>query len=111
MASNTVETRRRDKRSAERQAESRRSPSLEAAPLRGRPANENDPGTSMMMARLHRKPSNTAYYVAIPAILAWVFVWFMAYSPVIAQQALPQLVASVALLVFPVIIMGIMAYL
>ncbi|HQX85099.1 MAG TPA: hypothetical protein PKV23_06385, partial [Aestuariivirga sp.] len=110
MASNTVETRRRDKRSAERQAESRRGPSLEATPLRGRPANENDPGTSMMMARLHRRPSYVAYYVAIPAILAWVFVWFMAYSPVIAEQALPQLVASVALLTFPVIIMGIMAY-
>ena len=78
--------------------------------MRGRPANENDPGTSMMMARLHRRPSNTVYFVAVPAILAWIFVWFMAYSPVIAEQALPQLVASVALLVFPVIIMGIMSY-
>jgi len=110
MASNTVDSRRRDKRAADRQAESRRGPSLEATPLRGRPANENDPGTSLMMARLHRRPSYMAYYVAVPAILAWVFVWFMAYSSVIAVQALPQLVASVALLVFPVIIMGIMAY-
>jgi hypothetical protein len=48
---------------------------LEATPLRGRPANENDPGTSLMMSRLHRRPSYTAYYVAVPAILAWVFGW------------------------------------
>ena len=110
MANNTGETRRRDKRSAERQAESRRGPSLEATPLRGRPANENDPGTSMMMARLHRRPSYVAYFVAIPAILAWVFGWFMAYSPVIAEQALPKwCVRGPA--AFPVIIMGIMAYL
>jgi hypothetical protein len=31
---------------------------------------KNDPGTSLMMARLQRQPSNMAYYVFVPAILA-----------------------------------------
>ena len=87
MASNTVETRRRDKRAADRQAETRRSPSLEAAPLRGRPANENDPGSSLMMARLHRQPSYSAYYVAVVLTLAWVFGWSMLYSATLFEPA------------------------
>ncbi len=94
MASNTVETRRRDKRSAERQAELRRSPSLEAAPLRGRPANENDPGSSLMMARLHRQPSYMAYYVAIscyPGLGIRLVHGFIRHADS-ARQALPKLV-------------------
>ena len=110
MANNTVDTRRRDKRPVEQPAEARRAPSLDTAPLRGRPANENDPGTARLMARLNRRPSYGAFAVAALAILAWVFVWSMSYSATLLQQPLPQLIVSVALLVLPIGIMLIMAY-
>jgi hypothetical protein len=110
MASNTVDSRRRDKRVADRQAESRRGPSLEATPLRGRPANENDPGTSLMMSRLHRQPSYTAYYVAGLLTLLWVFGWSMIYSTTLSRQPIAEMVRSISLLVLPIGIMWIMAY-
>ena len=110
MASNTVETRRRDKRAADRQAEARRSPSLEAAPLRGRPANENDPGSSLMLARLNRQPSHSAYYVAFVLSLAWIFGWSMLYSATLFNQPPTETVRSFALLVLPIGIMWVMAY-
>jgi preprotein translocase subunit YajC len=112
MASNTVETRRgRDRqRAADRQAEARRSPPLEAAPLRGRPANENDPGSSLMLARLNRQPSYTAYYVAFVLSLAWIFGWSMLYSATLFNQPTDETVRSFALLVLPIGIMWVMAY-
>ena len=74
-----METRRSDKRPAEPEAERRdAAPALEPAPLRGRPANENDPGTSMMLARLRRRPSYAPYYVAFALSLAWIAGWFFA---------------------------------
>ncbi|MGB9142624.1 MAG: hypothetical protein WCB71_10565 [Aestuariivirga sp.] len=110
MANNSVETRRRDKRSADRNADMRRTPSLEDAPLRGRPANENDPGASLMLARLNRPPSYSAFYVAGFFILAWVFGWSAFYSPNFTSQTTPEMVQSLALLGLPIGIMLVMAY-
>ena len=111
MASNSMDTRRsRDKRSADRQTENRRSPSLEATPVRGRPANENDPASSLMMARLHRPPSYSSFYVAGALILAWIFGWFMIYSTTLSSQPVAEMVRSISLLVLPIGIMLVMAY-
>ena len=52
MASNTTEQRRQDKRGADTEAQRREQPPRLEAPLRGRPANENDPGTSQMLKHL-----------------------------------------------------------
>ena len=82
MASNTTETRRTDKRAPEAEAQRREAPRLaaEPAPVRGRPANENDPGTSMMLAKLRRQPSYTPYYFAFFISLAWIAGWFFVFS-------------------------------
>ena len=60
---NTTETRRPDRRPADADATRRDVPRLsgEPAPLKNRPANENDPGTAMMLARLRRRPSFAPY--------------------------------------------------
>src|SRR5436305_10020334 len=82
MATNTTETRRQDKRQADGETQRREpsGPRLDAAPVRGRPANENDPATSMMMAKLRRKPSSAPFAVAGFVSLFWVFGWFAIYS-------------------------------
>ena len=74
MASKTTETRRQDKRQAEPELQRREPPrvNIEPAPVRGRPANENDPGTSMMLAKLRRQPSYMPFGVAFILSLAWV---------------------------------------
>lgn len=105
-----MDTRRRDKRSAERQPEVRRAPALDAAPLRNRPANENDPGTSRLLARLNRRPSSGAYYVAFALSLAWIFGWSMIYLAGFAEQSRADMLRSVALLVLPIGIVFSMAY-
>ena len=70
--------------------------------MRGRPANENDPGSSLMMARLHRQPSYMSFYVAGILILAWVFGWSAFYSPNFINQTTPEMVQSFALLALPI---------
>lgn len=88
----------------------RHAPSLENAPLRGRPANENDPGVSLMLARLHRQPSYSPYYVAFALSLVWIFGWFMIYSATFFNQTSAETVRSLALLGLPIGIMLVMAY-
>jgi len=80
MANNTIETRRPDKRSANAEA-ARREPRarLEGAPVRGRPANENDPGSSIMLAKLRRRPSYVPYYAAFLLSLIWIAGWFFTF--------------------------------
>ncbi len=45
-----------------------------------RPANENDPGTAMMLARLRRPPSYAVYYGAFALSLVWMFGWMLINS-------------------------------
>ncbi len=78
---NTTETRRPDRRTGDADAARREAPRLtaEPAPVRGRPANENDPGTAMMLARLRRRPSFASYAtVAILLTALWAGGWFFA---------------------------------
>lgn len=119
MASNTTETRRSDKRAPETEAARREPPRLsgEPAPVRSRPANENDPGTAMMLARLRRRPSFTGYgLVAIILTAVWTLGWFFAYSNTVfaadpaAPQALAETLKAVAILLVPVAIIWASAY-
>ena len=111
MASNTTETRRQDKRPGDTEAQRRESQrvSLDTAPVRGRPANENDPGTSMMLARLRRQPSSAPYFVAFFLTLAWVAGWFFIFSNTLiaadgalSPKGLPDTMRALALLVLPI---------
>lgn len=86
-------------------------PPLDAGTVRGRPANENDPTTSMMMARLQRQPSNSAYLAAFLMSLAWVFGWAIIYSGTLLQQPPTEMVRSLALLLLPIGIIWTIAYL
>ncbi len=119
MASNTTETRRQDKRAAESETQRREPPrgSLDAAPVRSRPANENDPGTSMMLARLRRQPSYFPYYAAFIISLAWLGGWFFIFSNSLLSGAaagtpegLAEPMKAVALLVLPIGIVWVTAY-
>ncbi len=120
MASNTTETRRPDKRQADAEAQRREPPrvSLDVAPVRGRPANENDPGTSMMLARLRRQPSYAPYFVAFFLLLPWVAGWFYAFSNTLMTASggllspanLPATMQAFALLVLPIFVIWVTAY-
>ena len=113
MANNTIETRRPDKRSANAEAP-RREPKVrvEAAPVRGRPANENDPGSSMMLAKLRRQPSYAPYYAAFFLSLAWIAGWFFTFSNTLTATAgtLPEIMRAIALLALPIGIGWVVAY-
>ncbi|MGH6854138.1 MAG: hypothetical protein ACREDX_00630 [Aestuariivirga sp.] len=114
MANNTIETRRQDKRTAAAEAQRRESPriNLDGAPVRGRPANENDPGTSVMLARLRRSPSYTPYYAAFFLSLTWIAGWFFTFSSVLTGTAggLPETMRALALLALPIGIGWVVAY-
>ncbi|MGA7266509.1 MAG: hypothetical protein WBX21_02025, partial [Aestuariivirga sp.] len=119
MASNTTETRRQDKRAAEAEIQRREPPrgSLDPAPVRGRPANENDPGTSMMLARLRRQPSFAPYYAAFALSLAWVAGWFFIFSSTLfgsqgaaAPEGMADTMTALALLVLPIGLIWVLAY-
>ena len=111
---NINETKRRDKRpgsadipDAPPRRDMARAP--DAPPLRARPANENDPGTSMMLAKLRRPPSFAPYYVAFAIALAWVAGWFFVFSnslfngpAPLGSQALPDTMRAIALLILPI---------
>ena len=85
---NTTETRRPDRRPGETEQPRRDAPRLPAdsAPLRNRPANENDPGTSMMLARLRRRPSFGPYVLIATVLTAlWAGGWFFANADIFAR--------------------------
>ena len=99
---------RRDGRSGRRHRET---------PLRGRPANENEPITAAMTASLRRRPSFAPYYVAFVLSLLWVFLWFWSFSPAIldkpnpfATPAMPQTMIALATLALPLALIWTAAY-
>ncbi len=114
---NTIETRRPDKRPANPEA-ARREPRVRvdtAAPVRGRPANENDPGSSMMLAKLRRQPSYAPYYAAFFLSLTWIAGWFFTYSSAmgdgsLTSRGLPDTMRALALLALPLCIGWVVAY-
>ena len=107
-----------------------RQPSFEAQPvlsdapvaapsqsqLRGRPANENDPATAMMLARLRRPPSYGIFGVVFALSLIWVFGWSYVYSDVIfpaetvAKRSAAELMQAWTLLFMPILGMLAVAY-
>src|SRR5262245_8161243 len=126
MANNTIEPRRPQRRlpGRERPAgepvkrrEGDAPPPRVEAPLRSRPANENEPGTAAMIASLRRQPSHAPYYIAFAISLLWVFSWSLIYSPTIfgqpapfAAAALPHTMAALSVLVLPIALIWIMAH-
>ncbi|HUR43144.1 MAG TPA: hypothetical protein VMZ01_03485, partial [Aestuariivirga sp.] len=116
MTNNTVDTRRPDNRSANANAEAvRREPPrarLEGAPVRGRPANENDPANSLMLAKLRRPPSYVPYYAAFLLSLIWIAGWFFTFSNTLTggQGGLPETMRALALLALPIGIGWVVAY-
>ncbi len=85
-------------------------------PLRNRPANENDPGTAMMLAKLRRPPSYAVYYGAFALSLVWMFGWMLINSNAIFFPAnnqaptMPEAMRALALLIVPIALIWVMAY-
>jgi len=79
---NTTDTRRSDRRQAEADAMRREAPRLSGEPVKGRPANENDPGTAMLLARDAPPPVLHALCAGRRSILTalWSGGWFYASS-------------------------------
>ncbi|MGE0238698.1 MAG: hypothetical protein AB7S59_08280, partial [Parvibaculaceae bacterium] len=111
MVNNPNDPRRPQRRQQGRGEAGRRDAELGATrdtPLRGRPANENEPISAAMTASLRRRPSFAPYYVAFILSLLWVFLWFWSFSPAIldkpnpfATPAMPQTMVALATLVLP----------
>ena len=115
MANKTTDNRRRSRLPALETPELNRGAELDAAPLRNRPANENDPSTAMMLARLRRQPSNGIYAVAFGLSLLWIFGWFFSHSELLnadglAKQAPADIVQALTLLIVPIVSMFVIAY-
>jgi Apolipoprotein A1/A4/E domain len=92
-----------------------RAPELEAPQLRNRPANENDPSTAMMLARLRKQPSNSVYAIAFGLSLLWIFGWFFSRSEIfsaegLAKQTSADLVQAFTMLIIPIVAMFVIAY-
>ncbi len=102
MANGTVDTRRRDKRPVDRHPDIRSAAPQDVSSVRSRPANENDPVSSRLMAKLHRKPSYSAYAVAILLTAIWVFGWSMNYAGIFASQPPAEMIRILAQLVLPI---------
>lgn len=87
MANKTTDNRRRGRIPAlENQGQVQ--DAVDPSSLRARPANENDPATAMMLARLRRAPSYTVFVGVFFLSLIWVFTWSYVYSDLlVASQA------------------------
>ena len=101
---NTTDTRRSDRRNAEADASRRDAPRLSGEPVKGRPANENDPGTAMLLAKMRRRPSFMPYaIVAVILTALWSFGWFYVSSGTLGSNApAAAIMQALALLLVPV---------
>ncbi len=77
MAKNS-EKGRRERFAALQAAEADRPSTAEPQLRGGRPANENDPATAMMLARLRRPPSYNVYVPALVISIVWGFLFLFA---------------------------------
>ena len=81
--------------------------------LRGRPANENDPSSAMMLQRLRRPPSYDVIWASVVLSAIWAAGWFWVYKDVFANQQVSsptEFLQALALLVLPVLGMVSIAY-
>ena len=123
MATNTGEPRRirrASRREAERQQGDDTSESFPGArtPVRGIPANENEPGGAALIANLKRRPASTPFWVAFFVSLLWIFACAAIFGPAIASESnlfgssgLPKLVTAAVALLLPIGLAWTAAYL
>ncbi len=81
-------------------------PKAQQNQLRGRPANENDPGSALMLQRLRRPPSYDVIWAAIVISAIWTAGWFWVYKDVFANQQVnspTEFLQALALLILPVL--------
>ena len=109
---NTIDTRRSDRRQSDADAIRPSKPLGEPQPVKSRPANENDPGTAMMLARLRRRPSFTPYgLIAIIITAVWSGGWFFANAATLGTNApIEGKLLALALLFVPVVVVWSVAY-
>lgn len=93
MATNTSEPRRlrrASRRESERHVEDDSSEFSNARPpLRGAPANENEPGSAVLLSNLKRRPSAAPFWVAFIVSLIWIFACMAIFGPAIFSEANP----------------------
>ena len=106
---NTTDTRRSDRRQDEASRRDTPRLSAEPAPVKGRPANENDPGTAMLLAKMRRRPSFTPYaLVSVILTALWSGGWFFVNSSALASNVpAASLLQALALLLVPVAVIWI----
>jgi hypothetical protein len=76
MAKNSSEKGRRERFAALQAADNDR-PATAEPQIRSRPANENDPATAMLLARLRRAPSYNVYIPAFVISIVWGFLFLI----------------------------------
>jgi hypothetical protein len=109
-------TRNTDRNRQDRSAPMQIAAETERSPLRNRPANENDPGTAAMLAKLRRPPSYMVYVGAFALSIVWMFGWMLVNSNAIffppdnQAPSLPEAMRAVALLIVPIVIIWVLAY-
>src|SRR5688572_3712737 len=114
MATNTGEP-RRIRRASRREAERHIEPSSQEAlsgsrmPVRGIPANENDPGGAILISNLKRRPAFTPFWVAFALSLLWVFAGAALFGPNLAQEqslfsssGLPKVLTALMAMFLPI---------
>ena len=124
MATNTVDprrVRRASRRELERSYDGERGdqpPNGRQQPLRGTPANENEPGAAAILSNLKRRPSTTPFWVAFGVSLVWIFGCMAMYGPTLFGQSnasaanrLPQLLTALVALFLPIGLAWTSAYL
>ena len=84
MAKNSSDKGRRE-RFAALQAADKERPATAEPQIRNRPANENDPATAMMLARLRRPPSYNVYVPAIVISIVWGFLFLIANKATVIE--------------------------
>ncbi len=114
MANKTTDNRRRGRLPI---SENQDTAQLPIEPqLRSRPANENDPATAMMLARLRRAPSYTVFVGVFFLSLIWVFTWSYVYSDLLvaaqgaAKRTPAEQLQALIMLVVPIASMLAIAY-
>ncbi|MEO6608817.1 MAG: hypothetical protein ABIN69_10145 [Aestuariivirga sp.] len=89
---------------------------VDPSSLRARPANENDPATAMMLARLRRAPSYTVFVGVFFLSLIWVFTWSYVYSDLLlagqaaAKRTPAEQLQALIMLIVPIASMLAIAY-
>jgi hypothetical protein len=111
MVNNPNDPRRPQRRQQGRESSSRRDADVgptRETPMRGRPANENEPLSAAVTASLRRRPSPAPLYLAFGLSLLWVFLWFWSFSPAVLEkpnpfstQSMPQTMIALAVLALP----------